>query len=80
MRENTDGVISLTAKPALWRVRVVDEIRNPKMVRNLNVSGPVSVRGAIDSAIHCDGFEEFQKQFPNCAIAVVEFAGQVDSD
>jgi hypothetical protein len=78
MRENTDA-ITLSMKPALWRIRLVDEIRNPKMVRNLNVSGPASVRGAIDTALHTDGFEEFQKQYPNCAIGSVEFSGQIDN-
>lgn len=74
-----EDTITLNIKPILWRVRLVDSLFNPKMVRNLTLAGPASVRGAIDTAMHTDGFKEFHKQYPQCAIAVVEFAGQVDN-
>lgn len=76
---DTDKPISLKLNPALWRVRLVDELLSPKMVRNINVSGPASVRGAIDTAMHGTGFLDFNKQYPNCAIASVEFAGVIDN-
>lgn len=75
----SDDTIALKLRPSLWRCRVVDTLLNPKMVRNLNISGPASVKGAIDTAMHSDGYKEFQEQYPQCALAVVEFAGQIDS-
>lgn len=58
---------------------MVDDLFNPKMVRNLTVKGPASVRGAADTATHGDGYEDFKKQFPQCAIASIEFAGILDN-
>lgn len=75
----SDDTLTLKLRPSLWRCRVVDTLLNPKMVRNLNISGPASVKGAIDTAMHSDGYSDFKQEFPNCAIAVVEFAGQLDS-
>jgi len=75
----TDEPISLKLNPALWRIRLVDDLLTPKMIRNINVSGPASVRGAIDTAMHGEGYKDFRKQYPNCVIASVEFAGVLDN-
>lgn len=75
----TDEPISLKLNPALWRIRLVDDLLTPKMIRNINVSGPASVRGAIDTATHGVGWTDFKKQYPKCAIMSVEFAGVIDN-
>lgn len=75
----TDEPIPLKLNPTLWRIRIVDELLAPKMVRSVNVSGPASLRGAIDTAMHGAGFTDFKKKYPKCAIASVEFAGVVEN-
>lgn len=72
--------IALTLSPNLWRVVLADEILNPKRVRNITVKGASSVRGAIDSAMHTEAFENFKVEFPGCGIVKVEFAGILDSE
>jgi len=72
--------IALTLSPNLWRVVLADEILNPKRVRNITVKGASSVRGAIDSAMHTEAFENFKTEFPGCGIVKVEFAGILDSE
>lgn len=71
--------IALRLKPALWRVKVVDDLFSPKMVRNITVKGMSSIKAAVDAAVNGDGFEDFKKQFPLCAIAVCEFIGVLDN-
>lgn len=71
--------IALKLKPCLWRIIVSDDLLNPKRVRNITVKGSSSLKGAIDSAMHTDSFEDFHKEFPLCAIAKAEFIGLVDN-
>lgn len=79
MKNEGEDNLVLKLKPCLWRIKVVDELMNPKMVRNITVKGPASVKGAVDTALHGDGYEDFKNQFPLCAIAVVEFIGVLDN-
>lgn len=78
MVAETDPIV-LKLKPALWRIKVVDSLFNPKMVRHLTVKGAASVRGAIDTAMHGEGFKDFREQFAECAITGVEFIGVLDN-
>ena len=71
--------ISLRLKPALWRVKVVDDLFAPKMVRNITVKGMSSIKSAVDVAMNGDGFEDFKKQFPLCAVTAVELIGVLDN-
>ena len=74
-----EAPIALVLKPNLWRVIVVNDVANPQRVRNITVKGPATARGAIDSALHTDAFEDFKKEFPLCGIAKIEFMGLLDN-
>lgn len=74
----SDEPIALVLKPNLWRVIVADSVANPQRVRHITVKGAATARGAIDSALRTDGFEDFKREFPLCGIAKVEFLGLLD--
>lgn len=78
MVAETDPIV-LKLRPALWRIVVASELFNPKQIRNITVKGSSSLKGAIDAAIHTDAYEDFQKEFPNCAVAKAELLGQIDN-
>lgn len=74
----SDPIIPLVLKPNLWRVIISNDLLNPTRVRNITIKGASSARGAIDTALHTDSFEDFKKEFPLCTVAKVEFLGIID--
>jgi hypothetical protein len=67
--------IQLPSVKALWKIRMVDDVMNPKGYSSMMLRKCVSAGDVLRKLEEVPGYQEFKKTFPKAEVVLIEFMG-----